>query len=422
MKKKLVSLLLVAAMGVSMLVGCGGGDANKNTQGGSSNPSQNEGVTDVKLTVWGPENQQDLFQTQSKAFAEANKDKWNITWEFGVVGEDTARDQVLNDADAAADVFMYASDNTPTLVDAQVIAKLGGETKTMIEDTMDKNVIDTVTIDGDIYAVPFTHNTYFMYYDKTIFTEEDVKTMEGIVNKATPDGVYNFKLEGSGWYMGTWYYSNGLSLYGMDGKNIEAGCNWNNETGVAVTNYLIDLVKNPKVSDTVTVTELAEEHKVGAWFDGAWNYKTYKDILGDDLGMAIIPTMNINGQDVQLKSFYSTKAIGVNTKSDCLPAAIAFAAFLGSEAQQTARFEASAQVPTNTVAAAAEAVTSSDIAKVILDEFEKASIVQPTSSEFGSGYWTPSGAIVNDIKQGKLTKDNVQEYLNTLVKAMTEVQ
>ena len=35
MKKKVLSLLLVAAMGISMLVGCGGG--NTNTPAGSEN-------------------------------------------------------------------------------------------------------------------------------------------------------------------------------------------------------------------------------------------------------------------------------------------------------------------------------------------------------------------------------------------------
>ena len=36
MKKKVLSLLLVAAMGISMLVGCGGGSTN-NSQSGSEN-------------------------------------------------------------------------------------------------------------------------------------------------------------------------------------------------------------------------------------------------------------------------------------------------------------------------------------------------------------------------------------------------
>ena len=68
MKKKVLSLLLVAAMGLSMLVGCGGGTdqpSGGNTQkpGTENAGTENAGTTtptDVTLTVWAPENQQEL--------------------------------------------------------------------------------------------------------------------------------------------------------------------------------------------------------------------------------------------------------------------------------------------------------------------------------------------------------------------------
>lgn len=415
MKKKVLSLLLVAAMGISMLVGCGGGADDKNTEGNNSQ----SGPKAITLKVWAPDNQQELLKKQTEEFAKANEDKWTITWDISAVGEDSARDQVLNDADAAADIFMYASDNTAALVNAGVIAKLGGETEQMVKDTMSQTIVDTVTMNGSLYAIPFTHNTYFMYYDKSIMTDEDVKKMESIVAKQTGDGVYNFKIDGGGWYMGAWYYGNGLSLYGMDGTDLEAGCDWNNATGVAVTNYLIDLVKNEKVSHTIDIVQHISEHKLGVWFDGAWNYDTYKKELGDDLGMAQIPTFNVNGQDVQLRSFYSSKAIAVNAKTDNMEAALAFAKYLGSEEQQIARFKDSAQVPTNTAAAALDEVQQSEIAKVILAEVENAAVAQPSTAEFGATYWSNAEAIVGDIVDGDLTKENVQEYLDKLVKAMT---
>ena len=420
MKKKIVSLLLVAAMGISTLVGCGGGGTTNNSQTGNSQGGNTQsGPEKITLKVWAPDNQQELLKKQTDAFEKANADKWDIEWEISAVGEDSARDQVLNDAEAAADVFMYATDNTAALVNAGVIAKLGGETKEMVTSQMSQAVVDTVTLNGDIWAIPFTHNTWFMYYDKSIMTDEDVKTMEGIVNKETADGVYNFKIDGGGWYMGSWYYGNGLSLYGMDGTQLDKGCDWNNETGVAVTKYLINLMNNKKVSHTIDIVQHISEHKLGVWFDGAWNYGTYKDELGDDLGMAQIPTFNVNGNDVQLRSFYSTKAIAVNATSKHMAASLAFARFLASEEQQIARFEDSAQVPTNTKASQIQAVQDSDVAKVILAEVENATIAQPSTKEFGATYWDPAGAIIGDIVAGKLTLENVQDYLDKLVKNMT---
>ena len=51
MKKKVLSLLLVAAMGMSMLVGCGGGQTSGgNTQAPSGDGAKTE-VTDVKPLI-----------------------------------------------------------------------------------------------------------------------------------------------------------------------------------------------------------------------------------------------------------------------------------------------------------------------------------------------------------------------------------
>ena len=96
--KKLLALALVGVMSLSLLVGCGG----KETPG--TDEQQSAGPEAIKLTVWCPQNQVEsgIMAEQQAAFAEANKDKWIITWDLSAVGEDEAKNQVLNDADAAA--------------------------------------------------------------------------------------------------------------------------------------------------------------------------------------------------------------------------------------------------------------------------------------------------------------------------------
>jgi len=277
---------------------------------------------------------------------------------------------------------------------------------------------------GDaVYGIPFTHNTFYMYYDKTLMTEEDIKTIEGIVSKDTADDVYNFYFEsGGGWKLGAWYYGAGLSVFGTDGTDIEAGCDWNNETGVAVTNYLIDLINNPKVAydGEISVSELIAEHRLGVWFDGAWNDQMYVDALGEDLGRAVIPTYNLNGTDTQLLGFYSSKCIGVNAHADNMAAAVAFAAFIGNEENQILRFEKSAQIPANVNAGNSAAVQADPLAAVIAAEANVASVMQPTSAEFGAKYWTYANTIPTEIRSGDITHDNVQEKLDAFVAAITQ--
>ena len=135
--------------------------------------------------------------------------------------------------------------------------------------------------------------------------------------------------------------------------------------------------------------------------------------------MAQIPTYTLDGQEYQLKGFYGSKAIGVNAKSKNLKAAIEFAAFLGSEEQQLARFEKSKQVPTNINAGNDAKVQADAIAAVTVAEVNNASVAQPTDDLFGGRYWNYADSIPTAIKTGELTKDNVQAFLDKLVQSMT---
>ena len=424
--KKILASALIAVMSLSMLAGCGGSgdDANANvpnTQVENDTQATTPEVTEVALKVWCPQNQIDtgLMAEQQAAFA-ALHPEWNIAWTTEAVGEDVAKDTILKDVEMAGDVFFYANDQVVSLVEAGAIARLGGDTEAMVNNTMAPSVVDTVKVDGALYGIPFTHNTFFMYYDKTLLTDEDIKSLDAIVAKDTAEGVYNFNFDSAGgWKLGAWYYGAGCQVFGADGSDLAAGCDWNQEQGIAVTNYLVDLLNNPKVGNGLVVEELAAEHQIGAWFDGSWNYEKYYEALGEDLGMATIPTYTLNGTEYQLKGFYGSKAIGVNAKSDNLPAAVAFAAYLGSEEAQVARFEKSAQIPTNINAAATDAVQSDAMAAVIVAESNNCSVAQPTASAFGSKYWNYADTIPTNIKTGDLTKDNVQTFMDELVTSMT---
>ena len=171
MKRKTLALFLAGAMTLSLLAGCGSGGEDK-TPGGtttdSGSPSGGSGeVTNVTLKVWCPSNQIDtgIMAEQQKAF-EAEHPEWKITWDTTAVGEDTCKDEVLKDVEAAADVFFFANDQLPDLVSAGAIAQLGGSAAEMVNSTMAEAVVNTAMADGKLYAIPFTHNTFFMYYSR----------------------------------------------------------------------------------------------------------------------------------------------------------------------------------------------------------------------------------------------------------------
>ena len=133
MKKKALAVVLAAVMSLTMLVGCGGEPADNpgGVQGG--NTGGTEGVTDITLKVWCPQNQVDtgIMDDQQKEFAAAHPE-WNITWKTEIVGEDNCKTELLKDVEAGADVFFFASDQLIELVDTGAIAQLGGAAEQII--------------------------------------------------------------------------------------------------------------------------------------------------------------------------------------------------------------------------------------------------------------------------------------------------
>ena len=105
---------------------------------------------------------------------------------------------------ASADVFMYANDRITTLTEADAVAKFGGKYKEEIESTNSEELLDSLKVDGELYGVPFTTNTWYMFYDKSVFSEEDVKNLDTMLEK----GTVSFPLINS-WYLPAFYLGNG---------------------------------------------------------------------------------------------------------------------------------------------------------------------------------------------------------------------
>mgnify|MGYP000497209094 FL=1 len=156
-----------------MFAGCGSSNGN-----GTEKADKKAGGKET-ITVMGPAEDLDDAQgawlkTECEAFAKANPD-FNIEFKYVTSSESDAKDVVTKDPKAAADVYMFANDQLEPLIKADAIAKLGGEAADYVKSSNSEAMAATVTYDGDIYAVPYTSNTWFMYYDKRVFSEDDVK-------------------------------------------------------------------------------------------------------------------------------------------------------------------------------------------------------------------------------------------------------
>ncbi|MBR0374758.1 MAG: sugar-binding protein [Mogibacterium sp.] len=402
--KKYLSLILAALLCISMLAACGGG-------GGGESGGGDEEAIDVTVTVWGPQEDQSddngrWLQTQCEAFA-AEHPNWTITFVYGVCSEGDAKTNIGTDPSAGADVYMFANDQIPDLIKTGGIAELGGGTVDTIKANNSETTVNTVSYDGGVYGVPFTGNTWFMYYDKSVFTEEDVKSLDAMLEK----GKVAFPLDNS-WYIASFYVANGCTLFGPNGGDAAAGFDFSGDKAVEVTNYLIDLNANPNFSNG----DVGTNPDAKAFFSGTWDYQKALDAYGDNLGIAAPPSITINGELKQMKAFAGSKAIAVNPATALYAehpeVAVALAAYLGGTSAQQAHYDTRNIIPTDTNIKVDDA-----LAQAQMDTMSYGSIVQPLQADMGN-YWGPAESMGKEIVSGSVTHDNAAEKTEAMNESM----
>ena len=418
--KKILALLLAAIM-VLGLAACNTTTPNTTEPNGTDpvEGGDNTEVTDVTLKVWGPAEDQaegnSWLLSVEEAF-EAAHPEYNITWVNEVCNEGDAGSMVSTDPAAAADVYMFANDQLGTLVTAGAISRLGGSALEQVTTDNSQTLVNTVThTDGNVYGFPVTNNTWFMYYNKDVFTEEDVKDLDVMLEK----GVVAFQW-GTGWYSGTFFFANGGECFGPNGTDAAAGIQFGADNGgYEAAEKMYKLAANPNFKDDASGLGNAgmKDGSVHAYFSGSWDYAGLKDALGDKLGAVQLPVVEIGGVKKQMMSFAGSKAVGVNPHTANPAAATQFAAFLASVDSQKSRFEMRGVIPAASVLAEDEAIKSNIVAVAEINTMANTSVAQSAIPEMGN-YWTPVGNFGGLCASGAINADNYKEQVDQMMEAL----
>lgn len=434
--KKLAALTITAAIAFSAIA-CGAGATTTAAAGETTTAAAAATTTAAaatttaaeaekvsgKLTVWTPaEDQSDeqgnWLNVQIEAFKTAHPE-WDVTFEFGVMPEGDAKATVTQDPAAAADVYMFANDNITALIDSNGIAKLGGETADYVKSTNSEAIVNSVSVDGAIYGVPFTTNTWFMYYDKSKFTEEEAKSFDAMLAK----DVVAFPMTNS-WYIASFFIANGSTLFGADGSDEAAGIDFGGEKAVAVTKYLAEVVNNANFRNDADGAGMAglRDGSIAAMFSGSWDYAAAKEALGENFAATSLPTITIDGAAKQMRSFAGSKAIAVNPNSKLPQVAVALAKFLGGPEAQKSHYELRGIVPCNTELLAEEALKTDMLVVAQNSTFDNTSIIQPFVKAMDN-YWSPAENFGKALVNKEITADNAAaktEELNNALNGKTE--
>ena len=380
---------------------------------------ESDGMEDggsYSIKIWCDQRIESLTSTQVNAWVTAQGGKYKIDLKIDPMGEDSAASTMLEGVDVGADIFVFAQDQLAQLKTAQALAPVSGDFLETLNASTDPDGIAAATISDKVYAFPFTgDNGYFLYYDKRALSEDDVKDMSKIIEKARAQNKkIAYSVLNNGFYTASYFMATGCkSEWTINNKNkfSDFDDNYNSERGLIAAKGIRDLHKDEDLF--IAENKFSQlGGKAIAAVSGIWNYSYGVKQLGDNLGCCELPSYTVDGESYHISSFKGYKLMGVKRQADSkkMSVCMRIARFLTSETCQKERFDAVYWGPTNLNAMNNPDVLNHKGLKALKDQNVYAQNQKPCP-----GNWFSQVAyIASNIK-----KDSSDDQLQTLLDGYT---
>lgn len=420
MRKRIASLLI----GGVLVAGSALGMTACKDSGGKSN----------KLVLWGPGAQTVSLKQMVAQFLEENPD-FGLEIEVGVAGEGDAYSMMSNDPKSGADVFAYANDQSVNLYSIGALARLSTATVDELKETNSLASVEAGKIGEGYYGYPYAaDNGFFMYYDKSVISEEETHNLEDVLAACAKAKKYIIYQFGTGWYVGSFMYGAGGSYsVTYEGTTVsDIQCNFDQEKGNTGYTYgeiggqqLIDFYNaNDYVvngGDEVLPNYLNDKKgncNLGACITGTWNAGIIEAALKDNYAATILPdwTSSLTGETYRWKSFAGYKLYGVNSFSKHLPEAHKLAAFLSSAEMQEKRFDDNQIGPSNLNVAAMDKVKDNVAIAAISEQLKPENSVIQTAMP--KSYWDEMESFGGAMNKWEGTPAELLQRVKDLVTAL----
>jgi len=382
--KKFLAIVLAAVMALSMV---------------SFASAENPLAGEYEIKVWVADAIVDLTDAQIKRFNETNEDGIVFKYTIEKMGEGDAASNMVQDVEAGADIYCFAQDQLSRLIRAKALAKLGVKAKEYVAATYDADSVAAVTLDDTMYAYPLTaDNGYFMYYDKSVIPDEDVDSLEKLIEDCEKAGKYfSFDLKNV-WYSAGFFFGAGCtSDWEMDGDGnvLSVKDTFNSDRGLVALKGMKKLLDSTAWNNSSEVS--AFESNSAIVVSGTWGSDTAKKILGDNLGVADLPSFEVDGENVHIGSYFGFKLMGIKPQEDPAKnqALNKLAQFLTGKECSLERHESNGWGPANLEAQAEDSVKNDPILAAVYEQKEYG-VVQLA---IGGAWWNIGNVIADEAKE-----------------------
>jgi arabinogalactan oligomer/maltooligosaccharide transport system substrate-binding protein len=395
---------------LALLAGCGGRD-----QPADSSQPANETVA---LTVWGAEEDEALLQEIFSSFQSqyAGQASFQITYQ--PQSESNCKDVLLGDLENGADVFAFADDQVAALAAAGALDPIPASDA--VRSANLSAAVEAASVDNTLYSYPLTaDNGYFLYYNRAYFSEEDVQSLDRILEVAALAGRHVTMDWSSAWYVYSFFGNTGLEV-GLNEDGLTNYCTWNSTEGdirgVDVAQAMLSVASSPAFASMTDTEFLAgvQNGSVIAGVSGVWNAVAIEEAWGADMGAAKLPTYTCAGRQIQMASFSGCKLIGVNAYSSHPDWAARLAEWIASESNQRLRFERRGQGPANASAANSPEVQAAPAIAALLEQSEFSQL-----QRVGGKFWDPVTEFAGSMAAGNPSGASLQSQLDRMVEGVT---
>ncbi len=407
--KKRVCRLLIGILCTVSLTGC---DKAQKTD------SSDAGNQKVELVVWGAEEDKELMTQIIQSFQTNYQGQADFQISFEVQGESQCKDVLLGGLEEGADVFTFADDQVNALAAAGALDPI--ENADEIRSKNLSSAVEAATVNNQLYAYPLTaDNGYFLYYNKQYISEEQVKTLDGILDAAAASGK-RFTMDwSSAWYVYSFFGNTNLQV-GLNDDGITNYCTWNQTDGdirgIDVAQSMLQIAGSPGFANRTDEEFLSgvKNGSVIAGISGVWNSVAVTESWGENTGAAKLPTYTCNGKQLQMASFSGCKLIGVNAYSEHPKWAARLAEWITNEDNQRLRFEMRGQGPSNTAVADSSEIQNSPAIAALLEQSEFSQI-----QRVGGKFWDPVSEFAGNMAAGNPSGQDLQEQLDVMAEGVS---
>ncbi len=304
-------LLPILVVGSLVLAACGGGEIGGDDESDapttSSAPSTESAAPsaaafpegDVEIELWTKEGDPQIEYVE--ALAEAyTAEHPNVT--INVVNKDVEvlREDLTNTAlapESAPELVWTVADHVGPFTSAGVIQELDGQVDTA---PYEEGALAAVQVDGTTWGIPISNgNQLMLYYNKSLVGDAapaDTDELIALATENTGDGSFGLVFnETESFWLTPWLAGFGSSVFADDGvtptldtAEMQAALEFLH--GLKYTEEVM-----PGEADYTIASDLFTSGDAAMIVNGDWELGNYADQLGDDLGVAPLPTVTSTG-------------------------------------------------------------------------------------------------------------------------------